>query len=178
PDLFPRDFLQSAYGTTQLHVDRAPDPGARWIDRDVVPQEQATRFSGHEVGGAQHRIAEAPRARLPHVHDSRGPHQGLEVLEGPRATRLREILVELQVRIEVVFDRPLAATRDDEDLPHPARDGLLDDKLDRGLVDDRDHLLRHGLRVWKEPSAQPGGGDDRFHRVAKPTHIINLFWKA
>src|SRR5205807_7705141 len=160
PDLFPRDLLQGDHGTTELFVDRAQDPGARWIHRDVVSQEHAKRFVGDEVCGPQDRIPEAPCARLPYVHDSRGPHQRLEVLEGPGTTRLREMLVELQVRIEVIFDRPLAATRDDEDLPHPARDGLLDDELDRGLVYDRDHLLLHGLRVREETGAQAGRGED------------------
>ncbi|MBL5973831.1 MAG: hypothetical protein D3X82_08725 [Candidatus Leucobacter sulfamidivorax] len=39
------------------------------------------------------------------------------------------------------------------------RHGLLDDVLDRRLVDDRQHLLRHGLRRGQEPRAEARGRD-------------------
>ena len=43
----------------------------------------------------------------------------------------------------------------------PARDRLLDDVLDRRLVDDRQHLLRLAFVAGQEARAEPGGGDDR-----------------
>ena len=42
----------------------------------------------------------------------------------------------------------------------PGRDGLLDDVLDRGLVDDRQHFLRRCLGRGQEPGAQAGGRND------------------
>ena len=42
----------------------------------------------------------------------------------------------------------------------PACDGLFDDVLDRRLVDDGQHLLRHRLRGGEEAGAESGGRND------------------
>ena len=59
-------------------------------------------------------------------------------------------------------------------------DGLLDDVLDRRLVDDRQHLLGSGLGGREEPGAEAGGGDDsladpRVRLSHAPNHIRCLW---
>src|ERR1700730_1528051 len=66
----------------------------------------------------------------------------------------------------MVLDRPLASSGDDQDVGDAGRDGLLDDVLDRRLVDDRKHLLGLALRRGKEPRSEPCGRDHRLsHRL-------------
>ena len=60
------------------------------------------------------------------------------------AARLQELL-ELQVQVEVIFDRPLLAAGDDDDLLDAGRDRLLDGVLDDRFVNEREHLLGQGL---------------------------------
>src|SRR5581483_2529022 len=77
--------------------------------------------------------------------------------------------LELEVAIEVVLDRVLAATVDHEQVGDAGGDGLLHHVLDRGFVDDRQHLLRLALRGREEARAETGRRDDRLgdaHPVA------------
>jgi len=93
------------------------------------------------------RVSEAPRHRLPNVHESHGRHEAAKVLEGTLAAGTSKIVVELDVRVEVILDRFLPFPRHDEDVMDSACDGLLHDVLDGRLVDNRDHLLGLCLRV-------------------------------
>ena len=69
--------------------------------------------------------------------------------------------LELGRAVEVVLDRALAAGGDDEDVGEAGAHGFLDHELDRGRVDERQHLLGHGLGRRQEPGAEPGCRDDR-----------------
>ena len=80
------------------------------------------------------------------------PHDREEVV----LAALLEHGLELEGGVEVVFDRVLAAPGDDDDPLDPRGLRLLDDVLDEGTVDERQHLLRLGLGGGKEPRAEPG----------------------
>jgi hypothetical protein len=77
--------------------------------------------------------------------------------------------LELGDRVEVVGDVVLVAPQDDEDVIDARAHRLFDDVLDRGLVDDGEHLLRHRLGRGKEARAEAGGGDDGFDRGGAAT---------
>ena len=68
------------------------------------------------------------------------------------AARLQELL-QLQVQVEVILDRPLLAAGHDDDLLDAGSDCFLDRVLDNRLVDEGKHLLGLGLGGRKEPGA-------------------------
>jgi hypothetical protein len=72
---------------------------------------------------------------------------------------LLEGLLELRDVVEVVLERVLVAPGDHEHVGEARVDGLFHDVLDRRLVDDGEHLLRHRLGRGEEARAQPCGGD-------------------
>src|SRR4029453_97651 len=66
--------------------------------------------------------------------------------------------LELHGGVEVVLDGALAAAGHDADAVEASGDRLLDDVLDHGLVDERQHRLRLGLGRGQEAGAQTRGG--------------------
>ena len=94
-------------------------------------------------------------------------HLGLLTL----TSRLRQVELELERPVEVVLEGALAAPGDDQDVGDAGPDRLLDDVLDRRLVDEREHLLGLGFGGRKETSSQPRRRDDRLphHRLTIPS---------
>src|SRR5262249_6863926 len=72
-----------------------------------------------------------------------------------------QVVLELEVRVEMILDRALAAAGHDDDLGEPRGDRLLDDVLDHRLVDEREHLLGLRLRRGEEARTEPSGRQDR-----------------
>jgi len=58
----------------------------------------------------------------------------------------------------MVFNRTLGAARDDEDVVDTARHRLLDDELQDGLVDDRQHLLGMDFVAGRNRVPMPAAG--------------------
>ena len=162
--MIARDLLQRDGGSTEPLVRRLQDGRAGRIDRDVVAQQDPERLVPDERRGAKDGVPESEWTWLPHVHDPRGAHQRLQVLQSGWPARLLQMVVQLDVGVEMVLDRALRPAGDDQDLPHPAGHGFFDDELDRGLVHERDHFLRLGFRVGEETSAETGRWNDRLHR--------------
>jgi hypothetical protein len=69
---------------------------------------------------------------------------------------------EIDVDVEVILDRVLAAPRDQDNVLRARGDGLLDAVLDDRLVDQRQHLLGLGLRGRQEAGSKACGGEDGF----------------
>jgi hypothetical protein len=125
----------------------------------VVAQEHREGVVADVVGRAQHRMAQPKRLTLSHVVDvaevgglahPREPHLVALGLQRP---------LELPVAVEMILEGGLVAPGHHEDIPEPGPGGLLDDVLDRRLVDDRQHLLGRRLGRGQEPGTQPGGGN-------------------
>jgi len=57
----------------------------------------------------------------------------------------KQFSLEFRHPVEVILDRPLVATGDDDHLLNPSLGRLLHCILNQRLVDDRHHFLRHGL---------------------------------
>ena len=128
---------------------------------DVVAEHHDERVVAHVLAGHRHRVAETERFALAHVVDVGHLGQGLDLAQVVGLALLLQVVLELEVAIEVVLERALAAPGDDQDVVDAGPHGLLDDVLDGRLVDDRQHLLRLGLGGRQEPGAEPGRRDDR-----------------
>ena len=113
--------------------------------------------------GHQDRVSEAERIALPHVVDAREVGRLGDAGQSLDVALVAQDLLQLEVAVEVVLEGPLAATGDEQDVLEPGGNRLLDDVLDGGLVDDREHLLRRRLRCRQEPRAESSSGD---HRLA------------
>ena len=100
------------------------------------------------------------RLALAHVVDVGQVGQAADLVELVVLARRLERHLELDRAVEVVLEAALAATGDDEDVVDAGPHGLLDDVLDRRLVDHRQHLLGLRLGGGQEAGAQPGGRDD------------------
>ena len=100
------------------------------------------------------RVAESERVLLADVVDVAEVRRLLDLLQQVVAALLLQVVLELEVAVEMVLDRPLAPPGDDEDVGEPGPDRLLHHVLDRRLVDDREHLLGLALGHRQEPGAE------------------------
>ena len=62
----------------------------------------------------------------------------------------------------MVLNGGLAVTGDDDDVGAASLNGFLDAVLDERLIDERQHLLGHGLGGGEEARAQASGGKHGF----------------
>src|SRR5690606_17860103 len=72
------------------------------------------------------------------------------------------LVFQLVADVEMVLQGALAATGDHGDLGQPGLECLLDAILDQRLVDDRQHLLGHGLGGRQKASAVTGSREQTF----------------
>ncbi len=136
-------------------------PDARHVRvDDVVAEHHRERLAPHEVLRLQHRVAEAERLLLAHVRDGDHLRDLADLGEEVLLAALLQHRLELEGRVEVILDRVLPAAGDDHDPLDPGVPRLLDDVLDQGPVDERQHLLGLGLGGRQEPGSQAGGGED------------------
>jgi hypothetical protein len=95
-----------------------------------------------------------------HVGELRDRPDGFQLLDLPL---LPQEGLELGRAVEMVVDRGLAPSDDDQDVVEPGAHGLLDDQLDRRHVDHGQHHLGLRLRGRQEPGPESRRGD---HRLA------------
>ncbi len=96
-------------------------------------------------------------------------HQVRDVLDQRQLLILSARLqctLELSVAVEVVFNRGLAASGDDDDVVDARIERFLDAVLDERLVDQREGLFRLSFGGRKEASTHTGGGKDGFAYLA------------
>ena len=107
----------------------------------------------------EHGVSKAQGLTLPDV-DASNPLRN-DALNGLEQLLLAGNLkgsLELRVCIEVIGDRALRRSRDEDQLCRPGRDSLLDCVLNERLVDDRQHFFWTRLRCRKKTCAAPGDG--------------------
>ena len=129
-------------------------------DDDVVGQDHRERLVADEVLGHEHRVPEAELLLLAHVRQLGEVGDRAHLAEHLDLALLLEQVLELVVEVEVILDRALLGRGDDDDLLDPGGDRLFDRVLDDRLVDQRQHLLRLGLRRRQEAGAPARGGED------------------
>ena len=70
--------------------------------------------------------------------------------------------IEFEGVVKMVLDRTLHAPGDDDDMFNPRREGLGDDVVEHGPVDDRQQFLGNALGRRKHACPETGGRDDGF----------------
>ena len=105
-------------------------------------------------------MPEAERLTLPHVRHLDQRRDLADLFELRRLAALLEKTLQLDVHVEVIFDRVLAAAGDDDDVADAGLDGFLDAVLNDRLVDEDEHLFRLRLRRREKPGAESGGRED------------------
>jgi hypothetical protein len=104
-------------------------------------------------------VAEAEGVTLPDVVDPPEVRRGRDGGEPLEISLALQHLLELEVAVEVILQRALAASGDEQDVLQSGLDRLLHHVLDGGLVDDGEHLLGRGLGRRQEAGAEAGSGD-------------------
>ena len=78
--------------------------------------------------------------------------------------------LQLELAVEMVLDHALVSPGHEDEMLDAGLPGLIDHVLDQRPVDDRQHLLRHGLGRRQETRAKTGDREDgfayRFHDAA------------
>src|SRR5690606_6856138 len=168
-DLHERD---DAAAEGVAHLDHALQQRVTPVD-EVVAEQAGERVVADVLLGAEHRVAEPLGLALPYVvkrrKRGRFANLGQPVLV---ALGLQHVL-QLVRAVEVVFDRPLVLAGDHQHVEQASGGGLLDDILDGGLVDDRQHLFGCRLGRRKEPGAQTRGGHDGFRHRVEVSHAYD-----
>jgi hypothetical protein len=116
------------------------------VDHDVVAEQNRERLVADMLTRDRDGVTEAQRVALTDVVDVGQVVDDAYVVEHVELAGLLEVVLELEVAVEVVLDRVLAAARDDEDVAQARRHRFLHHVLDRRLVDNGQHLLRLALR--------------------------------
>ena len=135
----------------------------RVVDHDVVAEQDGERLVADVFPRDRHGVTEAEWITLTDVVEVREVVDVTDLFEQRLLALLLEVVLELEVPVEMILDRVLAAARDHEDVDEPGAGRFFHDVLNRGLVDDRQHLLRLALGRGKESRAEAGRRD---HRLA------------
>src|SRR6185312_12781179 len=143
-----------------VHVDHLRQ--ARLVRKDeVIGKQHGKGLVAHQVARAPHRVTEAERHLLARIGDlarTRHPRVHSDYL-GVLAALLERGL-ELVGMVEMILDRRLGASGDENEFLDSSGLRLLDRVLDQRLVDDRQHLLRHRLGGRKESRTQASDRED------------------
>src|ERR1035437_4890370 len=144
------------------------EPFAVILSDDVVGKDHRERFVADQLLGHQDRVAQTELFLLAHVGNLSKIRDGPNLTQHVDVAARLEQLLELEVQVEVVLDRPLLATGDDDDLLDSGIDRFFDRVLDYRFVDERQHLLWLGLGGRKEAGSPTRCGKDDFSN-AHPT---------
>jgi hypothetical protein len=122
----------------------------------VVGEEDGERLIANDRRRAQHGVAESQRLRLANENAvDPGRRRALDLLQQIGLVAKRELVLELVGLVEMILDRALVASRDEDHVGDAGSRRFFDRVLDQRLVDDRQHLLRARLGGRKEAGAHP-----------------------
>lgn len=90
-----------------------------------------------------------------------GAGQGLlELVEFRLLATPRQCFLKFHLLVEMILDHALVAACDEDEMLDAGLARLVDDVLDHGPVDDRQHFLRHGLGGGEETGSKTRDGKD------------------
>ena len=164
-DLIERYFLHSQNRTALLGIglNHLGQDGRACVDHQIVGQQYRKRLVAHQRLGTQHRVAQTQHAVLPHISANHvvGLHrtnQGQQFV----LVRCLEFAFEFVGGVKVVFDGPLAATRDKDHVPHTCRVGFFHRVLNQRFVHDRQHLFGGSFGGGQKAGAEARDGEHGF----------------
>src|SRR5215469_11146260 len=135
---------------------------------EIVGQEHGEGFVADQRARTPHGVAETERMLLPRIGDLSGlRHPRFDVGDLGLLAACLQRAFELVRMVEVILNRALGATGDEDELLDTRRARFLNRILDQGLVDDGQHFLGHGLGSRKESGAE---ATDRKHCFANALH--------
>lgn len=177
-DLRGVDLHQGHHRAAQLllDLDHAGQQRVARVDQ-VVAQQDGERLAGHVLLGDQDRVAQALRVALADVVHVGQRDRLADPAELVLVALAGEQFLQLVGAVEVVLQGALVAAGDHQYVGEAGRRGLFHHVLDRGLVDDREHLLGRGLGGRQEAGPQAGrrhyGLGDR-HSSVRRGHAFDL----
>ena len=89
---------------------------------------------------------------------------------GELAELFGERALEFELAVEMILDDTLVAPRHEDEMFDARLERLIDHILDERPVDDRQHLLRHGLGRGQEARAETGDREDGLADFLHRTH--------
>ena len=129
----------------------------------VVRQQDREGGVAHVGLGLKDRVAQAQGVALAHRMDARVLLVFVHILEGLGLAALFQVGLEAGLGVEVVFDGLLTRAGDKQDILNASVGSLANDVLDRGAVDDGEHLLGDRLGDGQEACSATGRGNDSVH---------------
>jgi hypothetical protein len=166
------DDVAAAVG---IKIDHALHAALAFALHDHVGQQQRERFVADDLAGTPDGVAEAKRLLLTGEAD----RTSLGKLAGKQChlrllAALAQSLLELEMDIEVVFDDVLVTAGDENEMLDTRFQSFVDHILNDGLVDDSQHLLRHGLGGRKKASPETRNRKYSFSNFFMLCHTILL----
>ncbi len=132
-------------------------------EHEVVRQQDGKRVLADEGAGAPDGMAEAERDLLAHGGDGAGGHGFLaQYVQCFALAAFGQGGFKFEGDIEMVDEGSFAAAGDHTELLDAGGAGFIDRVLNQGLINDRQHFLRHGLGGGKEACAEAGNRQNGF----------------
>ncbi len=140
--------------------------------RHHIGQQHGEGLVADDVTRAPDRVAETEwRLLTGEARGASGRQIGHQRLVFLHLSALLQRVLELVGHVEMVFDHALVAPGHEDEVLDACLAGLVDDVLQHGPVDDRQHLLRHGFRRRQKAGAESG---DRENCLADASRHGNL----
>ena len=119
--------------------------------RYIVAQQDHTRLLPDMVFRQQYGMPETQRLTLTNVVNPREPCNGFHQFQLVGLAFRPQKMLEFGGLVEMILDRPLASTGDNQNILQSRSDSFLDHVLNRGLVHDGEHLFRLRFCGGEEP---------------------------
>lgn len=151
------------HASTELLAD-LDHAGQEWVARidEVVTEKHGKRLITHVICGLQHGMPETAWLTLPDVVDVCEFRRPPDLIEPLGVMTLLQRLLDFICAIEVVFEGTLGAAGDEQNVREACGSSLFHYVLNRGSIDDGQHLLRRRLRRRQESRSKTSSRDDRF----------------
>ena len=144
-----------------MHLDELAEGGFP-SDDQLVREQDGERVVADEVACAPHRMSQPQGLHLAYERELSGIRgtQRCEELGDVELALVDQLPLELIADVEVVLDRRVSATGDEDERFDARGEGLVDGILDQGPVHDGEEHLRHRLRGGQEPRPEARNGED------------------
>ncbi|MNC24826.1 hypothetical protein D3C75_728910 [compost metagenome] len=177
--LFARHFLDRHDRATELLVQLdhlRQDTVTLEIQAQVVGQHYGERLVADQRAAGEDGMAEALHLDLTGVGKGALIQQATDADQVFLLVGIANLMLQLVADVEVVFDRPLAATGDDGDFIQAGVQRLFNGILDQRLVHHRQHFLGHRLGRRQKTGAVTGRREETLLDHLGEALQVGGFW--